>query len=225
MAFVPPVIREKLARLHDDMPPMPSAQAQDTLHAEIHALQQPLGELAPLEFDSSSLLGSASIAEVHRGTLASSGRPVAIKLQNPHIERLMMGDLANFRILGEILQRTELNFDLVSPIKELKAQIALEFDFLQEAAAMRHFHKALSKVPGVTVPLPVDGLVSRRLLIMSFVQGTPLTRLADAMPIKRKRAIRAVGKKILKRLAACYAKMVLTDGHFHADCMYRLATP
>ena len=45
-------------------------------------------------------------------------------------------DLANVRIAAAFLSKTELNFDLVSAVDELAAQIKLEFDFEREAKVM-----------------------------------------------------------------------------------------
>lgn len=216
-AFVPPVIRDKLRTLHDDMPRMPAAVAHAVLQSELRALGHDASIFEPIDYDS-SVLGSASIAQVHRARLRDGGIDVALKLQHPRMEQLMMSDLANFRALGEILQRTELKFDLIRPVRELRRQLALEFDFLHEAKAMLRIRHSLASVRGVTIPIPINGLASRALLVMSFVDGAPLTRLARLTRNRSKRAVRLLGRKIMRRLAQSYAKMVLVDGYFHADC-------
>lgn len=216
-AFVPTIIREKLSCLHDDMPPMSPVTATRVLHAALASLGFPSDSLGSIA-DPDTVLGSASIAQVHRTTLKATGEIVAVKLQHPGNKRLMQSDLANFRFLAEILQRTELRFDLVNSVIELRKQLIREFDFTQEAAAMRHFHRALRSIRGVTVPLPIDGYVSHNLLVMSYVNGTPLTRLQKLIPNPSPRMKRALGRKILSRLADSYGKMILEDGYFHADC-------
>lgn len=217
-AFVPTVIREKLSRLHDDMPPMSPAMTVRVLDAALASLGLPTDALGSIA-DPDTVLGSASIAQVHRTTLKSTGEVVAVKLQHPDNERLMQSDLANFRLLAEILQRTELPFDLVNSVTELRNQLIREFDFVQEAAAMRHFHHALRSIRGVSVPLPIDGYTSHNLLVMSYVNGTPLSRLQTLIPDPSPRLKRAIGRQVLSRLAKSYGKMILEDGYFHADCM------
>ncbi|KAI0557399.1 Protein kinase-like protein [Gracilaria domingensis] len=129
-----------------------------------------------------------------------------------------MADLANFRLLGEILQRTELKFDLVRPVQELSRQLAFEFDFKNEARNMAEIRYALRKVKQVSVPEAIPGLVSRRLLVMTFLDGIPLTKLDGALEKRGRRTVRLVGRRIMKNLTACYGKMILTDGFFQADC-------
>ncbi|KAI0560382.1 UbiB [Gracilaria domingensis] len=168
--------------------------------------------------DVQTVLGSASIAQVHRGGLRNGNVDVAVKIQYRNIESLMMADLANFRLLGEILQRTELKFDLVRPVQELSRQLALEFDFKNEARNMAEIRYALRKVKQMSVPEAIPGLVSRRLLVMTFLDGIPLTKLDGALEKRETRTVRLVGRRIMKNLTACYGKMILTDGFFQADC-------
>lgn len=198
------------------MSPQTTSKVLQSALASLGLPADSLGSLA----DRNTVLGSASIAQVHRTTLKTTREIVAVKLQHPDNERLMQSDLANFRLLAEILQRTELPFDLVSSVVELRKQLIREFDFVQEAAAMRHFHRALRSIRGVSVPLPIDGFVSPNFLVMSYVNGTPLTRLQVLLPNPTPRLKRAIGRKILSRLAECYGKMILEDGYFHADCTF-----
>lgn len=214
---MPPIIREKLARLHDDMPPMSPKMTAQVLQSEMESLGLSSDALTSIA-DPKTLLGSASIAQVHRGILTNTDQVVAVKIQHPDNERLMQSDLANFRVLAEFLQRTDLPFDLVSSVVELRQQLIREFDFVQEANAMRHFHHALRSIRGVSVPLPIRGFVSRSLLVMSYVDGIPLTRLEKLLPNATLKLKRSIGHRILSRLANCYGKMILRDGYFHADC-------
>jgi predicted unusual protein kinase regulating ubiquinone biosynthesis (AarF/ABC1/UbiB family) len=76
----------------------------------------------------------------------------------------MMQDLSNLRRLGALLQ-WDLKFDLMSPVDELKSQIAREFDFVEEARHMDRMKPLLEEaVPAVT--LPESRWASKRLLIM-----------------------------------------------------------
>lgn len=199
------------------MPPMPPETAKEIVENELQNLGQTLDIFEPIDF--TTVLGSASIAQVHRAKLRN-GEEVAIKIQHVDMERRMMSDLANFRLLGEVLQRTELKFDLVSPVQELKKQIRLEFDFENEARGMLAIRRSLRHLRGISVPGVIPGLVSKSLLVMTFVEGTPMTRLATVIGNRGKRTVRSVGRKILNHLADGYGKMILTDGFFQADCTW-----
>lgn len=218
-SFIPVIIRKKLSILQDDMPPMPEAQAHYVIDEELHKL----GTSISTVFSSLNLcnvIGSASIAQVHRGVLRRGNIDVAVKVQYPHMESLMLSDLANYRVLAEILQRTELKFDLVRPVQELARQIAMEFDFEAEAKGMMEIRHALRRVRTVSVPAAIPGLVSRRLLVMTYLDGVPLTKLGGKK--LGDRAVRIVGRKVLNNLTACYGKMILKDGFFQADCEFSL---
>lgn len=198
------------------MPPLPPETARLVVQQELHQLGHSMDVFEWLDLD--NVLGSASIAQVHKGRLRNGHTDVAVKIQYPNVESLMMADLANFRALGEILQRTELKFDLVRPVHELKRQLSLEFDFKNEANNMAEIRYALRKVKQVCVPEAIPSLVSRRLLVMTFIDGVPLTKLDGSLANRGKRAVRYVGRRIMKNLTACYGKMILTDGFFQADC-------
>ena len=61
---------------------------------------------------------------------------VAVKIQYPGALPTMRRDLVQIRRAAVFLQRTELKFDLASPVDELAAQVRLEFDFVREARLM-----------------------------------------------------------------------------------------
>ena len=48
----------------------------------------------------------------------------------------MMGDLKQIRRFAGIIQKLEINFDLLSAVDELADQVRLEFDFEREARVM-----------------------------------------------------------------------------------------
>lgn len=218
-SFAPMVIKKKLSLLQDNMPPMPPAQAEQVINAELEKLGKSIAIFKSL--DLKNVLGSASIAQVHRGVLQEGNIDVAVKVQFPDMERLMMSDLANFRVLAEVLQRTELKFDLSGPVQELAKQVSMEFDFESEARGMTEIRAALSNVKGVQIPRVIPGLASRRLLIMTYLDGVPMTKLESKLgKLYNPRVVRTLGRRVLRKLSVAYGKMILTDGFFQADCMY-----
>lgn len=53
----------------------------------------------------------------------------AVQVQYPGAERVMMSDLRNLKVLAWFLQKFELDFDILSSLRELSKQIKGEFDF------------------------------------------------------------------------------------------------
>jgi hypothetical protein len=135
----------------------------------------------------------AAAAQVHKARLRApgggAGATVAVKVQNPGAESLMALDLANLRGVAFVLQRTELRFDLLSAVEELGAQVAGEFDFCREARCMDDIAARLACMRGrVAVPRSVRGLVTRRMLCMSFLEGIQARAAAASLPARRGRA-------------------------------------
>ncbi|CAI5503247.1 unnamed protein product [Closterium sp. Naga37s-1] len=73
----------------------------------------------------------------------------------------------------------------------------------------------------VIVPAAIPGLVTRGLLVMDFIEGTPILRLPEEM---RRRGISPSGalarqtkSRIFSALSTAYGRMLLQHGHFQAD--------
>jgi aarF domain-containing kinase len=138
------------------------------------------------EFDDEPL-GAASVAQVHRCVLSEKygGREVAVKIQRPSIESKLMGDIANLKAISKPLQDADaLPLDYYTVFCELEKQLADEFDFVAEAVAMDRIYSSLSRTMDgssptelpIVMPRPVPGLVSRRVLVMDYLPGVPLSR-------------------------------------------------
>ncbi|XP_052175438.1 uncharacterized protein LOC127790179 isoform X2 [Diospyros lotus] len=169
-------------------------------------------------------LGSASIAQVHRARLKGDKSDVVIKVQHPGVQNLMMTDLHNLQAFALYMQKTDIKFDLYSITKEMEKQIGYEFDFKREADAMERIKRFLcenNKRPPVLVPRVIPDKVTRRVLVMEYIDGIPILKLGDEMA---KRGINPGGKlaaaakqNILKSLTLAYGQMILKSGFFHAD--------
>ncbi|CAM9798469.1 unnamed protein product, partial [Hapterophycus canaliculatus] len=170
--FMPKIFLQKLGKLHDDVPPMAASRVSRVLSRE---LDVPPDEL----FTSLNLthpVGSASISQVHRGVLRETGEKVAVKVQYPGAERVMMSDLRNLKVLAWFLQKFELNFDILSSLKELSKQIKGEFDFRSEATTMDRMHDSLGQ-HSERINLPTSRLSTKKVLIMSYLEGESLAQL------------------------------------------------
>ncbi|CAI5522414.1 unnamed protein product [Closterium sp. Naga37s-1] len=70
----------------------------------------------------------------------------------------------------------------------------------------------------VVVPRPVSGLVSRQLLVMDLIDGSPLLRVAEQMGSKADGFFATRMKRsIFRSLGEAYGLMILRDGFFQAD--------
>ncbi|KAI3773565.1 hypothetical protein L1987_48095 [Smallanthus sonchifolius] len=156
-------------------------------------------------------IDSASIAQVHRARLKGDKNDFVVKVQHPSVQDLMMTDLRNLKAFALFIKKTDIKFDFFSVCKEMEKQIGYEFYFTREANAMdriRTFlHKVNRKTP-VKVPRVIPNAVTRRVLVMEYIDGVPILNLGDE--IKKK-------WNILKSLTLAYGQMILKTGFFHAD--------
>ncbi|GMY15045.1 putative aarf domain-containing protein kinase 1 [Fagus crenata] len=209
----------RLVTLCDRAPATPFGDVQLMLEKE---LGQSIGEMFErFEMDP---LGSASIAQVHRARLRGDKNDVVVKVQHPGIQDLMMTDIRNMQAFALYMQKTDIKFDLYSITKEMEKQIGYEFDFIREANAMERIRRFLyenNKKTPVLVPRVIRDMVSRRVLVMEYMDGIPILNLGDEIA---KRGINPSGKiaaaakqKILQSLTLAYGQMILKSGFFHAD--------
>lgn len=211
---------KKLVVLCDQAPQTPFDKVQGVLEEE---LGKPFDDLFE-RFDVKPL-GSASVAQVHKARLWGGNKDVAVKVQHPGAHELMMTDIRNQKLFAHILQKTDLKFDLVSIMEELEAQVEHEFDFLREATSMDRIGIAMDiankgKSP-IIVPRSIPGLVTRRVMCMEFIEGTPIMQLEGEMQKKginpNGRIAKMAKKSILNDLSSAYGQMILRDGFFQAD--------
>ncbi|PNY13054.1 putative aarF domain-containing protein kinase [Trifolium pratense] len=161
---------------------------------------------------------------VHRARLKGDKDDVVVKVQHPGVQDLMMTDIRNLQAFALYMQKTDIKFDLYSVTKEMETQIGYEFDFMREATAMERIRKFLYKInkrTPVLVPRVIRNMVTRRVLVMEYIDGVPIMNLGDEIA---KRGINPHGKvavaakqKILQSLTLAYGQMILKSGFFHAD--------
>jgi aarF domain-containing kinase len=219
----PEAYTSKLQELQDGIEPMPFEMVRRVVEQELlHGA--PLAEIFS-SFEEAPL-GSASIAQVHKATLLD-GRVVAVKLQRPNVEPKLLGDVANLKRISKALAK-QLPVDYYTVFCELGDALEKELDFLAEAQAMRKIDLAISHDNDgrlcerpVTVPLPVGELVSKRVLVMDFIEGIPLNRLQETM---KERGIepgspesKIAGRRILDSLALAFGRMIFGAGFIHGD--------
>ncbi len=127
-----------------------------------------------VEFDPVPV-AAASLAVVHRAVLPD-GRPVAVKVLRPGIEHAMAVDLAVIEPLFGFLGRQVaigIAGELPSLVSGLAEQLAEEVDLRNEARSIRWFEhlRITMGLDRVRVPLPIEGYVTKRVLVMEYFDG------------------------------------------------------
>jgi ubiquinone biosynthesis protein len=174
---LPSAYREELSRLLDSALPLPFPVVDRVLAGE-------LGEdwcrfFAQIDLEP---LASASIGQVHKGTL-HSGEAVAVKVQRPGAQAMFERD---FDILRDLVRYTRLHTllrmtreQLESIIDEVISFTRSEFDYCHEAEAARRL-RAMD-IEGMYVPRVHDELCTRRVLTTEFVAGLTLNDVLNRL--------------------------------------------
>jgi len=76
-------------------------------------------------------------------------------------------------------------------------------------------HKGISKK--IEIPRSVPGLVTRRLLVMNFLDGLQITRLGDKTKKLSRKKRKVAVERIVHRVAEAYGRQLLYGGLFQAD--------
>jgi len=205
--LVPEPYVRHLGRFHDRVPPRPFRDLERAVRRELgRPLSQVFSDVDP------EPLASASLAQVHRGTLRD-GSEVVLKIQYPEIERLIQVDLAGIRRLSRrMASRFDGSiFDMQPLVDETSHFLELELDFQREAESTERMRRGLERDERVRIPRVHPEHSSRKLLVLEYLEGTPLTD-AEAL-----RAHADDLPEFARRIAELYAAMIFEQGFFHGD--------
>lgn len=212
-AIILPPAYLKFTKMFDDVERMPWEEVRKVVSAELASK----GALMDEVFSSfeQSPVAAASVAQVHRATLRSSGETVAVKVQRPSIRAQAFWDLLCFRILLKFYERI---FDL--PISYfggyISQQIELETHFdaeLKNCVRIReHIEADKSLRKSVTVPKVFPDISSDRLLVMDWI--------GDACKMTDRDKIESMGlsiRKVADDVCNVFAAMIFQYGSVQAD--------
>ena len=211
---------DALAGLTDLVDPMDGAYVRGIVAAEV--LRPGEGWDDVFESWDDAPLGAASVAQAHRATLTAKygGKDVAVKVQRPRVEETLLGDVNELKKLSKPL-RDVTPVDYYVVFTELESQLKDEFDFVAEAAAMDRVHATLNengRPPPLVVPRPVAALCTKNVLVMDFLDGEPLSRVAARVEdFSKDPVLRASGVALLEALTEAFGKCIFGTGFFHAD--------
>ncbi len=208
--LVPAEYVEVLSRLQDQVPPLPFA----VIAAQIrHELGKGPDE-AFAWFDHEPV-AAASLGQVHEARTADGVR-VAVKVQFPHMEPIVLGDLENLRLGARLVARSVPHLDVVGIANELVRYIGEEVDYVQEGRNAERFHEAFKSRPEVVVPRIHWETTTRRVITMDFIDGRRITTDLGAAE-RAGEAGRERIDRVCSTLVDAFCKQTLEDGFFHAD--------
>lgn len=198
-----------LSSMQDEVPPAPFDHVVSVIESE---LGKPVEEVfSMLE---RKCIASASLGQVHKAVLASTGETVAVKIQRPDLEQLARMDLSTLKFVIWIITRfVDVNgiIDLMGVYREFQGTIYEEIDYVREAANARRFKEMFKNDPMIYIPCVYNEYISRRLLVLEWIDGIKINDYA---------ALNAAGinrLEVAKRTVCAYFYQFFEAGFFHAD--------
>ncbi len=175
---LPAPLRDALAQLQSNAPPMSADLAAQVIREELGAGPDELF----VEWDPVPL-ASASIGQVHRAVVVDRHtgleRAVAVKVQYPGVGDAIEADLRNADLLGAILKQGFGGLDPDDMVAEIKERIADELDYSLEAHHQQLFADHYRDHPFIHVPEVLPWLSTRRVLTTELVSGHTWAEVRD----------------------------------------------
>lgn len=218
-----------LSECLDSCPPEPPHIVRHVVRSELASIGHDVEDVFE-EFDPNSPIASASIAQVHRAKLKTSGHDVVLKVQRPGIRPLLLQDLQD---LGTVLTKVagaEPEFDLRPMLQAWLDMVPLETDFVHESRNSEQISKILQDAKGTKfeteafVPRCFEEYTTERLLVVEYVHGCSVkdTQAMDLAGVDKERFVAEITKAFA--LQAHVLGMINADAHpgnvlvqFHQD--------
>jgi len=202
--LLPEPYRLELAKLVDDVPPLPIGVITQVIREDLGAAPETIFA----SFDPAPL-GSASIGQVHSARLVD-GR--VVKVRKPGVETLVQIDL---EILADLIETWAPRFpglkqyDAKGVLREFSESLLGELDYRREAANEKFFRSIFSNEPGFAIPDVIAEYSTGRVLTHERVDGRKVSDVAGLS--NRRRAT------VSQRIARFVLEPAFEHGVFYAD--------
>ncbi|MFT4782542.1 MAG: ubiquinone biosynthesis protein [Paracoccaceae bacterium] len=208
----PDVVGDELAMqlkvLQDKLPPFSRSVALKMVTAD---LGFPADKLFS-EF--SEPVAAASIAQVHRARVATTGEEVAVKVLRPNILRDFRKDIDAFYFVAsaiELLSPSSRRLRPTEVISHFEGVVMGELDLRLESSAAAEFSANTEKDEGFQVPGVKWALSGRACMTLQWAEGIAANDVPAIIAAGHDRM--ALGERVL----TLFLQHALRDGYFHAD--------
>lgn len=199
-----------LSTLQDEVPPAPFEHVVRVIEGE---LGQPVNKLfSKLEPECTA---AASLGQVHKAVLATTGETVAVKVQRPNIDALVAMDLGSLRfviwVISLFVDTNNSFIDLKGVYREFRRTIYEEIDYVTEATNAKRFHEMFGDDSTIYIPRVHEEFIARRVLVLEWIDG---------IKINDYEALEAAGidrLAVATRTVNAYFFQFFEIGFFHAD--------
>ncbi len=201
--LLPDVYIEELGHLVDSVPAVPFAEIEAVLREDF-------GEDAFVSVDPEPL-ATASIAQTHRGLLAT-GQEVVAKVRRPGVVEQVDLDLSVLRSTVRLMARRSVaaqRIQLEELAEELELHLRAELDFVEEAHNTELVRRLVEQFEGLVVPRVIRPYVTERALVLELISGRKV-EAGHALEPDR-------GALLAREFFRAYVFQVVVEGVYHAD--------
>lgn len=128
-------------------------------------------------------VASASIAQVHKATLRSNNKVVAVKVLRPNIENIIKNDIKVLKLAAWFIEKVYSDGKRLQPqevVAEFEKVIFSELDFSQEAAnatELKRLHKKDTHI--IVIPELYFDYCTHDVIVMEWMDGIPISDLIE----------------------------------------------
>ncbi len=209
--LLPPDIAEELAKLQDQVPPFPEAEAIAVLE---RVYGRPVDEVFA-RFERGPV-ASASVAQVHFATLhdQDGGHEVAVKILRPGIKEIIVHDIGLLQAGSALLEMVWADGRRLKPrevVGEFEKYLHDELDLMREAANCSLLRRNFKDSAILQVPEVYWDFCDESVMVMERMRGTPISQINALVE-------QGIDLKMLSRNGVeIFFTQVFRDGFFHAD--------
>jgi ubiquinone biosynthesis protein len=156
-------------------------------------------------------LATASIAQTHRGLLAT-GQEVVAKVRRPGVVEQVELDLSVLRSTVRLVARrseTAQRIQLEELAEELEIHLRAELDFVEEAHNTEVVRRLVEQFEGLVVPRLIRPHVTERALVLELISGRKV-EVGHGLEPER-------GALLAREFFRAYVFQVVVEGVYHAD--------
>jgi len=171
-------------------------------------------------------IGTGSVAQVFKGLLKQFNPQthkeemieVAVKMIHPHVEKLIKVDMELFNHFANVLDMFP-SLELLSlgeSCREFSHVMKQQLDLRFEANHLLKFTKKFMNEKWAIFPKPIDGYITKNVLIETLMTGTPINyfmKLSDNISNK----VNDLKLKLSDLGARLIIKMIFFDNYVHGD--------
>lgn len=211
----PPKLIQRIEHLQDDVKVTHSfATVENTLSEAFGKEWKNILTLDPKP------LGAGSVAQVFKGTLqrANQSIEVAVKMIHPHVSELVKTDMELLTHLANWFDRFP-SLEILSlgeSCRQFAAVMNEQLDLSIEAKNLVKFGKKFANEKWAEFPSPVEGFVTKNVIIETLMEGTPISHFMK-MQCEMGDSIDKLKLRLSDLGCRLILKMIFFDNFIHGD--------